>query len=568
MFTDMVGYSKKMQADENKALALLEEHNTLLESQIKAFDGKIIKTIGDAFLAEFTSANNAVKSAVAIQKILAERNEKQEEGDPIEVRIGIHIGDVIYRDSDVFGDGVNIASRIESIAGGGQIFISGNVYSTVHGKLDYKFKDFGEQRLKNISKPVEIHEVIWDPARERKAGIRQSKKFRLSAPVISALILTPIILLLIILFVIPSLFMENASRSSLAIVRFSDLTEDENMARLQIDKIMTDAMIQKFSNWEQIHLISPLRLSRIIRENDIDETSLGNNITAAADIAKLADAQLMMTGTISKRADIDNNFIITAEINDIENEELLFSNSAQGSQDIILQSMTDKLADEMQIKIAQALDIEGEVTPIASIGELTTNSLEAYGYFIKGHELAKSGAFYEGIDEMLKAVQIDPDFALAYSLISCTYWFADDEAKVAEYSKLSAQFQDKFTGVSKEALIYRGNMAWFNNELDDVEKYYRLITELYPDDRDGYFYYGTYLIYMKKDYASALSQLEKSRSLSPDYFPTYRESALCLKELKGSDEAVAHLQNFINDYPDSPSIEYARNTIAKLRLEE
>ncbi|MBL7958823.1 adenylate/guanylate cyclase domain-containing protein, partial [bacterium] len=105
MFTDMVGYSKKVQENEDHALALLNEHNKILEEKIQSYKGNIIKTIGDAFLADFDSVFNAVNCAVDIQQKLTERDRLVDPYDRVSVRIGIHVGDVIYRDQDVFGDG-------------------------------------------------------------------------------------------------------------------------------------------------------------------------------------------------------------------------------------------------------------------------------------------------------------------------------------------------------------------------------------------------------------------------------------------------------------------------------
>src|SRR5438046_4099509 len=124
MFTDMVGYSALAQRDDKVALELLEEHRRLLRAIFSQFHGTEIKTIGDAFLVEFGSALEAAQCAIEIQRTLAKRNHDVTSNRRMELKIGIHIGDVVHRDGDVYGDGVKIASRIEQLAGAGGICVA------------------------------------------------------------------------------------------------------------------------------------------------------------------------------------------------------------------------------------------------------------------------------------------------------------------------------------------------------------------------------------------------------------------------------------------------------------
>src|SRR5689334_24368327 len=164
MFTDMVGYSALSQRDDRLALELLEEHRRLLRAIFPRFHGTEIKTIGDAFLVEFGSALEAAQCAIEIQRALAKRNTDVAADRHIEIKIGIHIGDVVHRDGDVYGDGVNIASRIEALAGAGGICISTDVERQIRNALEARFEKFGSAELKNIKLPMELFRIVlpWE----------------------------------------------------------------------------------------------------------------------------------------------------------------------------------------------------------------------------------------------------------------------------------------------------------------------------------------------------------------------------------------------------------------------
>ena len=157
---DVAGYSRLMGADEEGTLLRLNAHRReFLEPKIAEHRGRIVKRTGDGVLIEFASAVDAARGAIEIQRGMAERNTPVPQDDRIELRIGIHVGDVIIEDGDIFVDGVNIAARLEGIAQPGGICISEDAYRQVRDKLDANFQDAGEHELRNIARPVRIYQL-------------------------------------------------------------------------------------------------------------------------------------------------------------------------------------------------------------------------------------------------------------------------------------------------------------------------------------------------------------------------------------------------------------------------
>ena len=171
MFTDIVGFSRQMGMDEARMLRLLDVHNQIIHHAVTTHHGMVIKTVGDAFLVDFPSVVHAVQCAQTIQAQFKTHNTDRASAEQIHVRIGIHLGDIVQKDSDVFGDGVNIASRLQELAEPDTVCLSQKVYEEVVKKVDLgTVVSLGKPKLKNISERFPVYALLP----ESPKGLRQT----------------------------------------------------------------------------------------------------------------------------------------------------------------------------------------------------------------------------------------------------------------------------------------------------------------------------------------------------------------------------------------------------------
>ena len=164
LIADAEGYSRHMHEDEERALATLSAHRAIMDEHIASHGGNVSGSAGDSVIADFASAVEAVNCAVVIQQALHKANLDQPPSQRMEFRIGINVGDVMLKDGDLFGDGINVAARIEALADPGGICLTRQARDNVRDKVDYRFEDMGDQEVKNIARPVRAFRLVFDRA--------------------------------------------------------------------------------------------------------------------------------------------------------------------------------------------------------------------------------------------------------------------------------------------------------------------------------------------------------------------------------------------------------------------
>src|SRR5262245_34035364 len=249
---DVVGYSRMMEANEADTLSGLKAHmNTLLLPAIAEHQGRVVKTTGDGLLAEFGSVVDAVRCAVAVQRAVAQRNAEVAADKRLQFRIGINLGDVVIEGADLYGDGVNIAARLEQLAQPGGVLLAGTVYDQLQGKLDVPLEFVGQQHVKNIARPLRTYRVRLDGRRARWWDrFHGTDRY---AP------LTVAMLLVLVLVVAGALYFwpqepSLTPRASLAVLPFSNIAGDEATGRLADG--LTEDIITDLSRYREIDVIA------------------------------------------------------------------------------------------------------------------------------------------------------------------------------------------------------------------------------------------------------------------------------------------------------------------------
>jgi adenylate cyclase len=369
---DVVGYSRLMGGDEEGTLGALKDlRRSLIDPMIAEHRGRIVKTTGDGVLAEFASAVDAVRCALGIQRALPERNAALSPNKRIEFRIGINAGDVIVEGDDIFGDGVNVAARLESISEAGGICISDVVHQQVEGRLDAAFSDLGEQNLKNIARPVRVYRLDLAPT---TASVSEALR-SMPAP----------------------------EKPSIAVLAFNNMSGDPQQEYFS-DGISED-IITDLSKLSELHVIA--RNSTFnYKGKQVDVKRVGRDL----------GVRYVLEGSVRK---VGNRVRVNVQLIDSANGAHIWA-------DRFDRDLTDIFAvqDELTQQIIGALKVKLTPQQKERLVRKSTVNVDAYNLFLRGREqalLQTKSNNSEARSLLGRAIAISPEFAGAHAYIAFTH---------------------------------------------------------------------------------------------------------------------------------------------------
>jgi len=400
VFTDLVGFTEIMEADEARARAVIQAQRKLIHSLVEEFGGRVLKELGDGQLLMFASGVTALRCAVAIQE--AEKD--------FALRIGVHIGDLVIQGEEVYGSGVNIASRIEQLAPDGGICLTRDVWRQVRNQTDLKATALGRKSLKGVHEPVEVYQLHQTGGGKSSASVPGgSKQLESAAQSPLARLISPGIAALAVLAVIGSYFLYSTPDDApeqpvLAVLPFENLgrAEDEYFA----DGI-TDEIIQRLVHVEELGVIAR---SSVMEYRDSDKN--------VSEIAAELGVDYVLDGTVrwAHEPDGGSTVRITPQLVQAADATPLW---ADGYEEPLAEVF--RLQAEIAERVVEAMDatlLEGERESLRT--EYTQN-LDAYEYFLRGNEHMGRGRHEEDHRLALwmyeEAVARDPDFAHAHARI-------------------------------------------------------------------------------------------------------------------------------------------------------
>jgi adenylate cyclase len=531
---DVVGYSRLMGEDEEATIRTLTTYRNAIAKLVQQFRGRIVDSPGDNILSEFTSVVDAVNCAVEIQRELAERNADLPYNRKMEFRIGVNVGDVVQKEERIYGDGVNIAARVESMSQAGGICISGEAYDQVSNKLGLKYENLGEHQVKNISTPIRVYRVLSIPGAAAHRVVQAKKILRKKWLWAGAS--TTFILLIIVVglywkyFYLPTptnIDPENKMTfnlpkgPSIAVLPFDNMTGDPEQ-EFFCDGI-TETIISALSQTPKLFVIAR-NSTFAYKGKQINAQQIGHELNAA----------YVIEGSIQKS---DERIRVTVQLIDTKSGNHLWAEQYNRKlKDIfkLQDEITLKIMKTMQIKLAGGEQFRSRLKGIGDL-QLALKLFRALDYFFRGNiegtNLARQ--------EIIEIIELDPDISSVHALLAATY------------------LQDLQFGTCKSNIICFGQATEATRKAISLDE----------TNSDAHLIAG-WLFVMQKDYKNGIASLKRSISLNPNNADAYAFLGYALAVSDQPSEGIKYIEKAFLLNPSPPSFYLVNLGICYRMLEQ
>jgi TolB-like protein/class 3 adenylate cyclase len=532
---DVVGYSRLMGADEEGTLAALKAiRRELGDPKVKEHRGRIVKTTGDGLLIEFASVVDAVRCAVEVQREMAERNADVPPDRRIEFRMGINVGDIIKDGRDIFGDGVNVAARLEALAEPGGISVSRVVRDQVRDKLAFSFEDMGQQQVKNIARPVHVHRIVFG---ERSASPEPAKGTSTK----------------------PALALPD--KPSIAVLPFQNMSGDPEQ------EYFADGMVEEITT-----ALSRIRWLFVIARNS-SFTYKGRAVDVNQ-VGRELGVRYVLEGSVRKAG---GRVRITAQLIDAISRAHIWADRFDGSLEDVFE-----LQDKVASSVAGAIEPALQAVETARSVSRPTNDLTAYDLYLRAWHNALSydkGRIDQAIDLLEGATARDPGYGPALALAAYCHqqlqisgWAEDREANRRTAIGLARRAvqvaTDDPTALGQAALV----LGYFGEDIDAALALIDRALTLDPSSARAWYWSGCLRLYAGRP-GLAIEHFNRSLRLSPRD-PTRGRSLTGIGIAQFFDqryeEAAATLLASLQEFPTyAPTYRFLASSYAHMgRLEE
>lgn len=466
MFTDVVGFTALSQEDERGAIALLEKHNELLRPILSTYHGREVKTIGDSFLVEFDSALEATECALEIQDRLKAFNGEARPPRALEVRIGIHVGDVIVQDGDVFGDAVNLASRVQPLADPGGICISEQVYAQVRNKVLADFSLMPPQTLKNVRFAMNIYKVTGQS--KGRTGLESDQA---------------------------------VSRTRIAVLPFTNISHD------QTDEYFAEGVTEELiTAISQVHDLKVIARTSTARYKGTSKSVA--EIGRELGVGSVLEGSTRMAG---------NKVRVTAQLIDTSNEEHIWANNYDRQLDDIF-----SIQSEIAKSVSEALEVKLLTGEAKKLDKKPTGSSIAFVKYLKGRAALhnrREEDLQEAKRRFEEAIADDADFAMAYVGLADAYFLLGEYYSVPMGEALAKSEASLSKALSIDPDLPEGHVALANllqheYRFHEAVREYESALEANPNYAQGHHWFAICLWDMGR-YERALGEIKKAEDLDP-----------------------------------------------------